>query len=319
MRTGVAGALISMDAVTRRFGRVVAVNGVTLQIEPGMILGLVGPSGSGKTTIIRMLTGTLRPSAGRLEVLGEVPGRFRAHTRERIGYMPQQFVLYPDLTARENVSFIAALFGMYLPKRRRRIGEIFDALGMTEARDRLARDLSGGEKRRLSLAAALVHEPDVLFIDEPTAGVDPLLRSQIWQLFRDLAAAGRTLFVTTQHLDEAENCDAVAVLSGGDLLALAEPDVLRRHVYGGEILDVRTTSPLDPRLLAGLPGIKRVRRRGERQLIVIADDAAAATPRIVEAVQQGAGAVASIERYQPSLEEVFTALLEDHARGAEAA
>lgn len=308
-----------MDNVTRRFGDVVAVNGVTLQIEPGMILGLVGPSGSGKTTIIRMLTGTLRPSEGRLSVMGEVPGRFRASTRERIGYMPQTFVLYPDLTARENVSFIAALFGMYLRRRGRRVREVFDQLGLTPASDRLARDLSGGERRRLSLAAALVHDPEVLFIDEPTAGIDPMLRAEIWKGFRGLAAQGKTLLVTTQHLDEADNCDAVAILSGGELLALAEPDVLRRHVYGGEILDVRTARPLDARVLADLPGIRRVRQRAERQLIVVADDAAAATPRIVEAVQQRAGVVASIERYDPTLDEVFTALVEDHAAHKEAA
>ena len=303
---------IAMEDVTRRFGKLVAVRGVSLEIEPGTILGLVGPSGSGKTTIVRMLTGTLRPSAGRMQVLGEAPGRFRAHTRERIGYMPQQFVLYPDLTARENVSFVAALFGMYFRRRSERVREVLEALGLGAARDRLARDLSGGERRRLALAAALVHEPDVLFIDEPTAGIDPLLRSDIWDQLRGLAGSGRTLLVTTQHLDEAERCDAVAVLSDGELLALAEPDVLREHVYGGEILDVRTTRKLDARALGDIPGIRRVRQRGERQFIVVAEDAAAATPRIVEAVQQRAGVVASIERYAPSFDEVFAALVEDH-------
>ena len=319
MRASVAGALITMQDVTRRFGRVTAVNGVTLEVEPGLILGLIGPSGSGKTTVVRMLTGTLRPSGGSLRVLGETPGRFRPRTRERIGYMPQGFVLYPDLTARENVSFVAALFGMYLPRRIKRVGGILEQLGLTHAKDRLARDLSGGEKRRLSLAAALVHDPDVLFIDEPTAGVDPMLRADIWKGFRALAAQGKTLLVTTQHLDEAENCDAVAVLSAGELLALAEPDVLRRHVYGGEILDVRTARPLDPRIVADVPGVLRVRTPSERRLIVVAEDAAAATPRIVEAVQQRAGTVASIERYSPSLDEVFTALVEDHAARKEAA
>src|SRR5438552_1908954 len=155
-----------MRDVTRRFGAVVAVAGLTLEIPGGTVLGLIGPSGSGKTTTVRMLAGTLRPSSGELRVLGEVPGRFRPSTRERVGYMPQQLVLYPDLTARENLSFVGALFGMYLGRRHRRVDEVLELLGLADVRDRLTRDLSGGQQRRLALAGALVHEPDVLLVDE---------------------------------------------------------------------------------------------------------------------------------------------------------
>ncbi len=308
-----------MREVTRRFRDVVAVDDVSLEIGSGTILGLIGPSGSGKTTIVRMLTGTLRPTSGALSVLGEVPGRFRGATRERIGYMPQQFVLYPDLTAAENVSFVAALFGLYVAKRRRRVAEVLELLGLTDARDRLAGRLSGGQQRRLALACALVHEPEVLFIDEPTAGIDPLLRTDLWAELRRLAGEGRTLLVTTQYVTEAENCDLVALLATGRLLALAEPDVLRRHVYGGEILDVRTEKTVDPHVVANVPGVTRVRVRGGHALTVVTEDAAATTPRIVEAVQRSAGSVASIQHYEPSFDEVFAAIVEDDAAQRRAA
>ena len=304
---------IEMRDVVRRFGRVTAVDHLTLEIPGGNVLGLIGPSGSGKTTVVRMLAGTLWPTSGEIRVLGERPGRFRPATRERIGYMPQQLVLYPDLTVRENLAFVGALFGMYLGRRHRRVNEVLDLLGLADTRDRLTRELSGGQQRRLALAAALVHEPDVLLIDEPTAGIDPLRRMDVWNELRRLAGTGRALLVTTQYVTEAESCDLVALLADGQLLALAEPDVLRRHVYGGEILDVRTTRRIDPGVIESVPGIAQVTREGDRRLIVIAEDAAAATPRIVEAVQREA-AVASIDRYEPSMEELFTVLVQKHEK-----
>ncbi|HET8569143.1 MAG TPA: ABC transporter ATP-binding protein [Candidatus Limnocylindria bacterium] len=304
---------IVVRGAARRFGAVEAVRDVTLEIPRGVICGLVGPSGSGKTTLLRMLTGTLRPTSGELRVLGESPWRFRAHTRERIGYMPQNFVLYPDLTAEENVSFVAALFGMYWFKRRRRVREVLELVGLDDVRGRRASLLSGGMQRRLALAAALVHEPLVLFVDEPTAGLDPILRGRVWTELRRLAEDGRTLLVTTQYVGEAENCDLVALLSGGELLAFATPDELRRHVYGGEILDVRTSADVTADVLAGVPDLRDVKQRGSRRLIVVSGDAAAATPRIVEAVGRTAGTVASIERYDPTFDEVFTILVERHA------
>src|SRR5207253_4083246 len=190
----------------------------------GTTLGIIGPSGSGKTTLIRMLTGTLEPSEGKLSVLGQHPRRFTRHTRERLGYMPQHFVLYEELTATENLSFVAALFGLLWPKRGRRVKEMLRLVELWDARNRRARHLSGGMQRRLELACALVHDPLLLFIDEPTAGLDPLLREKIWTEFRRLREAGRTLVVTTQIVGEAAYCDTVAVLARGRLIALAPPD-----------------------------------------------------------------------------------------------
>ena len=307
-----SGDPISLLHVTRRFKDVVAVDDVSFSLAPGTILGLIGPSGSGKTTILRMLTGGLAPTSGEVRVLGEMPTRFRAQTRERLGYMPQNFVLYPELTAGENVSFVGALFGMYLLKRRKRVREVLEMVDLWDARDRRASQLSGGMQRRLALAAALVHEPEVLFIDEPTAGIDPILRARIWEELRRQAGEGRTFIVTTQYVGEAEHCDGVALLTSGHLLALAAPGDLRREVYGGDILDVRTNREIDAKTLEGVPGVLSVRQRGPRGVIVVTDDAGAATPRIVEAVQQNADSVAFIDQYEPSFDELFVRLVEQH-------
>jgi ABC-2 type transport system ATP-binding protein len=303
---------ISLLHVTRRFKDVVAVDDVSFSLAPGTILGLIGPSGSGKTTILRMLTGGLAPTNGELRVLGERPTRFRARTRERLGYMPQNFVLYPELSAGENVSFVGALFGMYLLKRRRRVREVLEMVDLWDVRDRRASQLSGGMQRRLALAAALVHEPEVLFIDEPTAGIDPILRTRIWEELRRQANEGRTFIVTTQYVGEAEHCDGVALLTSGHLLALAAPGDLRREVYGGDILDVRTNREIDAKTLADVPGVLSVRQRGPRGVIVVTEDAGATTPRIVEAVQRNADSVAFIDQYEPSFDELFVRLVEQH-------
>ncbi len=310
---------VVLDGVTRHFGKVVAASDVSFAVGEGTILGLIGPSGSGKTTIIRMLTGTLRPTAGQLTVLGEDPRHFRGATRERIGYVPQHFALYHDLTAYENVSFVAALFGMFWRRRRRRVREVLELLELWDAKGRLAGQLSGGMQRRLVLATALVHEPDVMFIDEPTAGVDPILRAKIWEALRALRDAGRTLLVTTQYVDEAEHCDAVALLSHGKLLALDRPDDLRRAVYGGEIVEVRTARSVDEKVIQGIEGVATVRRRGPRTLLVVVKDAGEATPRIVDALTRDGTSAISIDPYVPSFEEVFQAVVERDDASREAA
>jgi ABC-2 type transport system ATP-binding protein len=301
---------ISLLHVTRRFGDVVAVKDVSFALAPGTILGLIGPSGSGKTTILRMLTGGLAPTSGQVRVLGELPTRFRASTRERLGYMPQNFVLYPELTAGENIAFVGALFGMYMLKRRRRVREVLEMVDLWDVRDRRASQLSGGMQRRLALAAAFVHEPEVLFIDEPTAGIDPILRERIWAELRKQANEGRTFIVTTQYVGEAEHCDGVALLMSGELLALASPADLRREVYGGDILDVRTNREIEAKALESVPGVLSARQRGPRGVIVVTEDAGATTPRIVEAVRQNADSVAFIDQYEPSFDELFVQLVQ---------
>ena len=307
--------LIQMRDATRAFGEVIAADHVSLDVSEGTILGLIGPSGSGKTTLIRMLTGTVAPSSGQIRVLGEDPRRFRRETRERIGYLPQDFLLYRDLTAAENVSFVAALFGMFWPSRRRRTREVLELVQLWDARRRLARDMSGGMRRRLALACALVHDPAVLFLDEPTAGIDPILRQTVWEELRRLRDGGRTLLVTTQYVGEAQHCDTVALLSDGQLIALDHPDRLVRRALGGDLLEVVTKRPVDPRPVRDLRGIQRVEQRTPERLLVLAEDGSAATPAIVDTITAHGGEVATINEQQPTLDEVFALLVEDHRAG----
>jgi ABC-2 type transport system ATP-binding protein len=279
-------------------------------VPVGTILGVIGPSGAGKTTTVRMLTGALGPTEGTVRVLGEDPIRFRRKTRERIGYMPQLFTLYPDLTARENVDFVASLFGILWRTRHRRTREVLQLVDLWDARGRRAGQLSGGMQRRLELACALVHNPSLLFLDEPTAGIDPLLRGRIWEELHRLRDEGRTLIVTTQYVNEAESCDTVALISGGRLIALAPPEELRRSAIGGDVIEVETSGPFDAARLRDLPTVRDVEQHDDRHLRVVVDDAGEALPEVVEAVRQHGGDVASASEARPSFDTVFATLVE---------
>lgn len=305
-----APAIIEMERVSRHYGDLVAVHDVSLAVPQGTILGLIGPSGSGKTTIIRMLTGTLGPTSGRLSVLGQVPLRFTRQARERIAYMPQLFSLYPDLSAAENMNFVAALFGVPWWKRSPLIKRWLTVVDLWEARHRPARDLSGGMQRRLELACALVHNPRVLFIDEPTAGIDPLLRQSIWDELRALRDGGATLLVTTQYVGEAAHCDRVALLAEGELIALHAPEELKRSAFGGELLQVNTVTVVDAETLNGVGGVREVRQAGPRQVIVVTDDAGTTSPRIMDALREAGVEVRAIEEYQASYDDMFTTLVQ---------
>lgn len=296
--------------MTRTFGDQVAVRDLSFGVLPGTILGVIGPSGSGKTTTVRMLTGTLGRTEGEITVLGEDPMRFTRRTRARIAYMPQQFSLYEDLTAEENIGFVAALYGIGPRHRGPLIRRALDVVDLADARKRLAGDLSGGMQRRLELACALVHSPDVLFIDEPTAGIDPMLRQSIWDELRALRDEGRTLLITTQYVSEAEYCDHVALIADGELVAFDAPDELRRLVFGGEVLEVNAVRTVEPEMLSGIAGILRVTQPAPRTLIVTTEDAATTTPRIVDQLRAHDVEVTGIEEHQPTFDEVFTGLVE---------
>jgi ABC-2 type transport system ATP-binding protein len=304
--------LISMRDVSRRFEDREVIRGINLTVPRGTILGVIGPSGSGKTTTIRMLTGALVPSSGEITVFGKPPKRFSRKDRQRLGYMPQLFTLYADLTAGENVDFVASLFGLLWRRRRARVREVLHLVELWDARGRRAGRLSGGMQRRLELACALVHEPELVILDEPTAGIDPLLRGSIWSELHRLRDAGRTLLVTTQQVSEAEECDAVAMIVGGRIVALAPPEELRRMATNGDLLDVETTGVYDGSALVGMKGVGEVTQDGPRHFRVVVDDAGTALPLIVEKVTSGGVEIESAREHRLSFDEIFAILVARH-------
>ena len=302
-------SVVSMRNVSRAFDRRTVVRGINLTVPGGTILGVIGPSGAGKTTTIRIVTGGLAPTSGEVEVLGQRPTSFSPKVRERIGYMPQHFTLYPDLTARENVDFVASMFGLLWRRRRRRVREVLELVELWDARDKRAGRLSGGMQRRLELASALVHDPALLILDEPTAGIDPLLRVTVWSELHRLRDAGRTLLVTTQYLHEAEECDQVALIAHGRLIALATPDELRRGATGGDVIEVETTGLFDGANLGSLPGIIAIRQLDAHRLRVTVDDASTRLPDVVDAIGAAGGDVASAREVRLTFDEVFAELV----------
>ena len=227
------GPVIEVRGVSQAFGPVRALEDVSLAIPPGVIYGLIGPSGSGKTTLIRLLVGVLRPERGEVRVLGRpMPDRAVAG---RIGYMTQSTALYPDLSLRENLAFFGALYGLDNEQLRRRIDEVSREVALADRLDGPLHTFSGGMQRRASLACALIHQPELLILDEPTVGLDPVLRRAFWARFHQLAQAGRTLIVTSHIMDEAGRCDLLAFIRDGRLLASGTPEALRRLTGQGEL------------------------------------------------------------------------------------
>jgi ABC-2 type transport system ATP-binding protein len=311
--------IVAMHGVSHRFDDREVLSGIDLTVPRGTILGIIGPSGAGKTTTIRMLTGAIKPTTGEVSVMGRSPKRFRRADRERIGYMPQSFTLYEDLTAGENVDFVASLFGMLFRRRRQRVREVLKVVDLWDARGRQAGKLSGGMQRRLELACALVHEPELIILDEPTAGIDPLLRGSIWEELHALRDAGRTLLVTTQHVSEADECDAVAMIVGGRIIALAPPDELRRLATNGDLLDIETSAMFDGSDLVGTPGVIEVAQDGPRHLRVVVDDAGSLLPVVVDRIKAAGGGVESAREQRLSFDEIFAILVarNDKERAAE--
>jgi len=313
-------AVIEMRNVSKHFGDKAAVQNMTLNMQRGQIFGLVGPSGCGKTTTVRMLTGVYEPSEGQLRVLGATPQTFDRRARERLGYMPQLFVLYPTLTVWENLNFVASMYGMVWWTRRKRLEEVLEFVELTPARNTLASNISGGMKRRLELACSLVHDPELLFADEPTAGVDPVLRGKFWDHFRELKARGRSLLVTTQYVGEVTYCDQVAVMRGGRLLMVETPDGLRRRALGGEIIRISVDAEDEVnarRVLRQLPFIRRVDRpggTGAGTLDLVVEESGAAIPEVLRALATDPTIdTRNVEQYQPPFDDIFITLMHQAA------
>jgi ABC-2 type transport system ATP-binding protein len=300
--------------LTRRFGDFVAVDRVTFQVEPGEVFGFLGPNGSGKTTTIRMLCGLIGPSAGSGHVLGYDIARDSEAIKARIGYMSQKFSLYPDLTVAENLQFYADVYGV--ARRGSRLAELVAMAGLTGRERERTANLSGGWKQRLALACAIVHQPRMLFLDEPTGGVDPEARRHFWELIYELAQGGVTVFVTTHYMDEAEHCNRLGLMHGGRLVALDTPAALKRSALDGEVLEVEGT-PQDQARSAceAQPGVREVAPHGAR-LHAIVDDAQLRAPQLAAALAGAGVEDARVDQIEPSLEDVFVALVGRNATSA---
>lgn len=307
--------VIKTRELTKVFSGETAVNSIDLEVPEGSIFGFIGPSGSGKTTTVRLLMGLYEPDGGEATVLGTRPDHFSRQDRERIGYLPQLFVLYPDLTVWENMNFAASLYGVSF-RRTKRLNELLDLVELREDKHKLVRNISGGMQRRLSLAATLIHDPDLVFLDEPTAGIDPILRKKFWDYFKELQTRGHTLFVTTQYVGEAGYCDFVGVMSEGHLLSVDTPEGLRREAYGGDIIKLGSTERIDydfRREVQELPELKsKILNATDYELQLLVDDAATATPYLVEYFRDRRKEVNTVEQYLPSYDDVFVKLIEKH-------
>src|SRR6266702_736582 len=306
-----AGPAISAEHLVRRFGNFTAVNDVSFRVEKGEIFGFLGPNGSGKTTVIKMLTGLLPLSGGSAQVEGLDVRTDSEAVRERIGYMSQNFSLYYDLTVEENLKFYGRIYSLEPARLKRRMEEIIQLNGLGPYLKRLAAQLSGGWKQRLALGCAMLHEPQLLFLDEPTAGIDPVARRQLWDLLFELSGHGITFFVTTHYMDEAERCSHVAYIYYGKLIADGTPDSLRQlpEVQPDGTRRVEFTAPEVTRALRlarGIPGIRSATIFGQ-SVHALVDENLSLDGLRRELAENGI-AVDEIRPLAPSLEDVFVEL-----------
>ena len=300
------GVAIRARGLTRRFGGLVAVDHVDLEVPRRHVYGFLGPNGSGKSTTIRMLCGLLTPSEGEIEVLGlRIPEQAEV-LRSRIGYMTQKFSLFEDLSVRENLEFLAAVQNLPKARARQRIDQLVGQYHFADRQKQLAGTLSGGQKQRLALAGAVIHEPELLFLDEPTSAVDPESRRDFWEKLFELADAGTTLLVSTHYMDEAERCHRLAILDRGVLVADGSPDELT-GALAGRTLSVQAPDPRRAKdVLADVHGVAGVAQIGNH-LRVLLEASGEPFVRVESALRQD-GLQARVEQVAPSLEDVFVSL-----------
>jgi len=310
---------VSVHDLTRRFGDFVAVDSVRFEVGKGEIFGFLGPNGSGKSTTIRMLTGILAPSSGSGTVAGFDVLKETEKIKAHIGYMSQKFSLYEDLTVEENVDFYAGIYRIPAATRLERKEWVIEMAGLKAHRHSRTAILSGGWKQRLALGCAVLHEPPIIFLDEPTSGVDPLSRRKFWELIYELSEKGVTVFVTTHYMEEAEYCDRIGLIHRGELIAMGTPEELKTQLMQEEVLDVRCARPQDAiEILEALDSVKEVALFGNG-LHVVAPDANAASKDIEAALIKAGLSIQRIEKIKPSLEDVFVSLVETRDRIAKAA
>ncbi|MAU01444.1 MAG: ABC transporter [Anaerolineaceae bacterium] len=305
--------IIHTEALTKKFNGTPVVNELSMTVPKGVIFGFIGPSGCGKTTSVRLMLGIYTPDGGEATVMQHSPQEFGRQERAKIGYMPQQFVLYPELTVWENLNFSASLYGVPI-RRKERLQELLDLVELTGHESKKVSDLSGGMKRRLSLAASIVHNPELIFLDEPTAGIDPVLRRKFWDYFQQLKADGHTLFITTQYVSEAAYCDYVGIMANGRLLMVETPEGLRRRALGGDIIHLHTTSIVsetDFHALQKQPFVldNKVNRLRGNGIEIVVDDASVALPLLLDWCHSQEIGVESASEHVPVFDDVFVELI----------
>jgi ABC-2 type transport system ATP-binding protein len=301
---------IEVSHLTRRFGQFLAVNDVTFDVRRGEIFGFLGSNGAGKSTTIRMLCGLLRPTSGTATVDGIDVMRDPEGVKQRIGYMSQRFSLYELLTVDQNIQFFGGVYGLSGARLAERRRFVLDMAGLAGREATLARDLAGGWRQRLALGCAILHEPAILFLDEPTGGVDPLSRRQFWRLIDDFSQAGVTVLVTTHYLDEAERCNRVALIHAGTLAAIGTITEVKQIFKGRPIVEIRSDRPVDAmRVLETLPEVEKTSLFGTAVHAVLRDERVQISDLTGRLKRQGV-TVTSIDEVPPSLEDVFLDVVE---------
>ena len=313
------GPAVEVKDLGRRFGTFAAVNRVSFTVAKGEIFGFLGPNGAGKSTTIRMLCGLLAPSGGTGTVAGFDIRSQQEEIKRNIGYMSQRFSLYEDLTVEENIDFYSGIYRLPAAKKKERKEWVIELSGLGEHRHSPTGILSGGWKQRLALGCAILHEPPILFLDEPTSGVDPMSRRQFWNLIYDLSSQGVTVFVTTHYMDEAEYCNRMALIYRGELIASGTPRNLKTQHMKEQVIEVQCERPQDAiDEIAQLPEIKEVALFG-RGLHAVTTDSSTAIPAIRRRLAERGLRSERVERITPSLEDVFVSLIEARDRAGEPA
>jgi ABC-2 type transport system ATP-binding protein len=308
------GTAVEVTALVKRFGEFVAVDGISFQVRRGEIFGFLGPNGAGKSTTIRILCGLLRPTSGTALVSGIDVATNPEEVRKQLGYVSQRFSLYADLTVGENLDFFGGIYGVPRRLRAERKEQALRTMGLVEQEGTMTALLPGGWKQRLALACAILHQPPVLFLDEPTSGVDPIARREFWDLIHRLSAGGQTIFISSHHMDEVERCHRLALMHAGRIIALGAPNRLKRELYTQGLLLIESSDTLESmRAIENVPGVREAAVYGAG-LHVTVDETAATAQRIGEALRGRGIEVRRIEPILPSMEDLFVSLIEAQER-----
>ena len=312
--TSFEGAAVAVEDLERRFGSFIAVNRVSFEVSRGEIFGFLGPNGAGKSTTIRMLIGVLAPTGGTGTVAGFDIRSQAEEIKSHIGYMSQKFSLYDDLTVSENIDFYSGIYRIDPRRKKERKEWVIEMAGLKEHRDSRTASLSGGWKQRLALGCAVLHEPPIIFLDEPTSGVDPSSRRQFWDLIYELSGRGVTIFVTTHYMDEAEYCDRLGLIYRGELIASGTPEELKNELMREEVLEVVCDRPQEAMdEVERIEGVKDSALFG-KGLHVVVEESEAAASSIRRLLDERGYRPGRIERITPSLEDVFVSLIEARDR-----